>query len=51
MKRALILMAVMAMAWPASAEDIVSGVGQDVIQIDSKYTGSNTNYCRRSKRL
>ena len=40
MKRTLIL-AVLLMASPVRAEDIVSGLGQDVIEITSNYNGSN----------
>jgi uncharacterized protein (TIGR02186 family) len=40
-KRALILAALLLLAAPAGAEDIVSGLGQDVIEITSNYTGSD----------
>jgi uncharacterized protein (TIGR02186 family) len=40
MRRALALAALL-LAMPARAEDVVSGLGQDVIEITSNYTGSN----------
>jgi hypothetical protein len=33
------LTALLTLALPARAEDVVSGLGQDVIQITSNYTG------------
>lgn len=39
--RALLLIATLLYVVPAQAEDIVSGLGQDVIEITSNYAGSN----------
>ena len=39
MRRALL--ALLLLAWPARAQDVVSGVSQNVIQIRSNYTGSD----------
>ena len=40
MKRALLAMLLL-LAAPARAEDLVSGISQDIIQITSNYTGTN----------
>ncbi|MBN9587689.1 MAG: hypothetical protein BGN85_05780 [Alphaproteobacteria bacterium 64-11] len=37
----LLLAALAPLAWPAQAEDLVSGISQDVIQITSNYTGTS----------
>jgi len=37
----VLLLAILLLAGPARAEDIVAGLGQDVIEITSNYTGSN----------
>ena len=37
----LLLLTIVPLAWPAQAEDLVSGVSQDVIQITSNYTGTS----------
>lgn len=39
MKRLLLVL--LLLAWPAHAEDLVSGISQDVIQITSNYTGTS----------
>ncbi len=39
--RPFLLAALLLMAWPARAEELVSGVSQDLIQITSNYTGSD----------
>jgi uncharacterized protein (TIGR02186 family) len=37
----LLLLTIVPFAWPARAEDLVSGVSQDVIQFTSNYTGTS----------
>ena len=39
MRRALFAL-LLVISWPARAEDLVSGISQDLIQITSNYTGT-----------
>jgi uncharacterized protein (TIGR02186 family) len=41
MRRAVLLAALLILAMPASAQDLVAGISQDQIQITSNYTGSD----------